>query len=245
MRRYGLIGYPLAQSFSKKYFDEKFEKEGLTDCRFDNFPIASIDELLPEVLHAYPDLCGLAVTIPYKQQVLPFLHSAANIPEGLTACNCIKIIDGKLYGYNTDYIGFGKSFTPFLQPHHTRALVLGNGGATAAVIYVLKKLDIGYDIVSRRIHDQSTLTYSDIDKNIMEENTVIINTTPLGMFPVNDSCPAIPYEFITGRHFLYDLVYNPAKTLFLQQGEERGATIKNGADMLVLQAEENWRIWNR
>lgn len=244
MRCYGLIGYPLAQSFSKKYFDEKFEKEGLTDCRFDNFPIASIDELLPEVLNAYPDLCGLAVTIPYKQQVLPFLHSTANIPEGLTACNCIKIISGKLHGYNTDYIGFEKSFTPFLQPHHTRALVLGNGGATAAVIYVLKKLNIGYDIVSRRIHDQSTLTYSDIDKKVMEEHTIVINTTPLGMFPANDSCPAIPYEFITERHFLYDLVYNPAKTLFLQQGEKRGATIKNGADMLILQAEENWRIWN-
>ena len=244
MLRYGLIGYPLAQSFSKKYFDEKFEKKGLTDCRFDNFPIASIDELLPEVLNAYPDLCGLAVTIPYKQQVLPFLYSTANIPEGLTACNCIKIIEGNYTGITPIISALKKVLLLSCSRIIPSALVLGNGGATAAVSYVLKKLNIGYDIVSRRIHDQSTLTYSGIDKKIMEENTVIINTTPLGMFPVNDSCPTIPYEFITERHFLYDLVYNPEKTLFLQKGEERGSAIKNGADMLVLQAEENWRVWN-
>lgn len=243
MRLFGLIGYPLTQSFSKKYFDEKFDREGYDGCRFENFPITSINKL-PYILRDNPELEGLAVTIPYKQQVLPYLDSTLNIPEGLKACNCINIIDGKLIGYNTDHTGFERSFKPLLKPHHRKALVLGNGGATAAVAFVLKKLDIRYEIVSRKKHDGSTLTYSDLDKKIMQEHPVIINTTPLGMYPEINDCPPIPYSFITKEHFLYDLVYNPEKTLFLQKGEERGSLVKNGADMLVLQAEENWRIWN-
>ena len=243
MRLFGLIGYPLAQSFSKKYFDEKFGIEGLTDCRFQNFSIASIEEF-PKLLSANSDLQGIAVTIPYKQAVLKYLDSTVDIPEGLQACNCIRIKDGKLSGYNTDHIGFEKSLLPLLKPHHQKALILGNGGAAEAVIYSLKRLNIGYSIVSRKIHKGSSLTYADINENIIKEHTLIINTTPLGMYPKTDEAPEIPYQFISNRHLLYDLVYNPKKTLFLQKGEERGAVIKNGFEMLVLQAEENWQIWN-
>lgn len=243
MRLFGLIGYPLSHSFSKKYFTEKFEQEGLTDCRYELFPIATINEL-PGVLNKHPELEGLNVTVPYKRQVLSFLHSANNIPEEVGACNCIDIKDGKLVGYNTDIIGFEKSFTPLLKPQHKKALVLGNGGAAEAVVFVLKKLTIDLIIVSRELHGNSALTYKDIDEQVMKECNVIINTTPLGMYPNEKSCPSIPYQFISGQHLLYDLVYNPAKTLFLQKGEELGAAIKNGEEMLILQAEESWNIWN-
>ena len=241
MRLFGLIGYPLAQSFSKKYFDEKFSREGMTDCVFNNFPIDTI-AAFPRLLNEHPELEGLAVTIPYKQSVLAYLHEV-NIPEGLNACNCIQISKGRLTGYNTDYIGFEKSFTPLLSSHHTRALVLGNGGATAAVIYVLRQLQIPYKIVSRQLHNGSSLTYDQVDAACIAEHTIIINTTPVGMYPHTEEFPLIPYTFITNRHLLYDLVYNPGRTLFLQKGEERGAQVKNGGDMLVYQAEENWKIW--
>ncbi len=244
MRLYGLIGYPLAQSFSKKYFTEKFESEGLTDCRFENFELASLATFREDVITPHPDLSGLAVTIPYKQAIIPFLDSTENLPPGLHACNCIQVKNGKLIGFNTDHIGFQKSLAPLLQPHHSKALVLGNGGATAAVIYALKNLHIGFSIVSRSLHHGSTCTYADLSRKVMEEHPVIINTTPLGMYPDSNSFPPIPYEWISDRHLLYDLVYNPEKTVFLQHGEAKGAIIKNGADMLVLQAEENWKIWN-
>ena len=243
MRLFGLIGYPLSHSFSKKYFTKKFEQEELTDCRYELFPLASINEL-PGILHKHPELEGLNVTVPYKRQVLSFLDSSNNIPAGVNACNCIHIKYGKLVGYNTDVIGFEKSFTPLLKPHHKKALVLGNGGSSAAVVYVLKRLAIDLIIVSRELHNNSSLTYKDIDERMMKECNVIINTTPLGMSPNENSCPPIPYQFISKDHLLYDLVYNPAKTLFLQKGEERGAAIKNGEEMLMLQAEESWRIWN-
>jgi shikimate dehydrogenase len=243
MRLFGLIGYPLSHSFSEKYFNEKFEKEGLTDCRFENFPIPSIDGF-PKLLIDNPELKGLAVTIPYKQLVLPYLDSVEHIPNGLNACNCIKIQNGKLTGFNTDHIGFEKSLTPLLRSHHKSALILGNGGATEAVAYVLNKLGIEFDIVSRKLHNGSSLIYTDIDEQLVKENLLIINTTPLGMYPRIDEYPSIPYSAITDKHLLYDLVYNPEKTLFLQKGEERGAVIKNGYEMLVLQAEENWKVWN-
>jgi shikimate dehydrogenase len=242
MRLFGLIGYPLSHSFSRNYFSEKFEKEGINGCRYELFPLATIEELKP-LLEKNPELDGLNVTIPYKKQVLPYLDES-RLPEGLSACNCINIINGKLVGYNTDTTGFEKSLVPLLKTYHQKALVLGNGGATAAVVFVLNKLGINYDIVSRKKHDLSTLTYRDINKKIITENLLIINTTPLGMQPDTDSCPDIPYQFLSNKHLLYDLVYNPAKTLFLQKGEEQGATIKNGEEMLLLQAEESWRIWN-
>jgi shikimate dehydrogenase len=242
MRLFGLIGYPLSHSFSKKYFIEKFEKEEITECSYELFPIKTIDEL-PVLLKKHPELEGLNITIPYKKQVLPFLHSS-HIPAELDACNCINIIEGKLVGYNTDVTGFEKSIKPLLKSYHKKALILGNGGATAAVVFALQKLRIEAAIVSRKIHNGSAFTYKDIDKKVIEGNTVIINTTPLGMYPNVSEYPDIPYRFITDQHLLYDLTYNPVKTLFLEKGEERGAMIKNGEEMLILQAEESWRIWN-
>jgi shikimate dehydrogenase len=244
MRLFGLIGYPLAQSFSKKYFDAKFEKEGLTDCRFENFPIESVDAVR-KMISGNPQLEGLAVTIPHKRSVLSLLDSDAGIPKGLNACNCLRIQNGKLHGYNTDYIGFEKSFAPLLKKHHEKALVLGNGGATEAVVFVLKRLGLSFDIVSRQLHNGSTMVYSNVDKEVIASHQVLINTTPLGMFPSTDQCPPIPYSSISNHHLLFDLVYNPQKTMFLRKGEEQGATIKNGEEMLVIQAEENWKIWNK
>ena len=243
MRRFGLIGYPLTHSFSKKYFTEKFQREGIIDAVYELYPIKDIYELR-DILKSNPDLQGLNVTIPYKQLVLRHLHSSANIPDGLRACNCIKIEKGKAIGYNTDVIGFEKSFKPELKPFHKRALILGNGGATAAVALILDQLNIAYKIVSRKIHNGSSLTYDDLDSSILQAHTVIINTTPLGMYPDVDSAPSIPYQFLSPRHYLFDLIYNPTKTSFLKKGEEQGANIKNGLEMLELQAEESWRIWN-
>lgn len=242
MRLFGLIGYPLSHSFSEKYFSEKFSKEGITDCRYTLFPIRTIEELFT-LLKNYPELEGLNVTIPYKKQVLAFLDNSW-IPAGVDACNCINIVNGKLIGYNTDITGFEKSLQSLLKSYHKKALVLGNGGAASAVLFVLRKLNIEFSIVSRKIHDDSSMVYGDITREIMKEHSLIINTTPLGMNPDTDTCPSIPYKYISKEHLLYDLVYNPVKTLFLQKGEERGAAIKNGEEMLKLQAEESWRIWN-
>lgn len=243
MRLFGLIGYPLSHSFSKRYFTEKFKQEKRQDCRYELFPLQSITELT-SLLDDNPFLEGLNVTIPYKKQVLGFLHEKKGIPAGLEACNCIRIREGQLSGYNTDVIGFRKSLQPLLQPQHKKALILGNGGAAAAVAHVLRQQGIICQVVSRELQRGSSLTYQGLDKGIMEEYNLIINTTPLGMYPNEDNCPAIPYEFLSKGHLLYDLVYNPVKTLFLKRGEEQGAAIKNGEEMLVLQAEESWRIWN-
>jgi shikimate dehydrogenase len=243
MRLFGLIGYPLTHSFSKKYFTEKFEREGLTDCRYELFPIKSVYDI-KEIQKEHPNLEGLNVTIPYKQLVLKYLQSTEGIPEGIGACNCIKIEKEKLTGFNTDITGFEISLRQSLLPHHKRALVLGNGGAAAAVVYVLRKLGIQYDIVSRRIHDDSTLTYDDIDEQTITRSQLIINTTPLGTHPNIDNAPDIPYQFLTSHHYLFDLIYNPDKTKFLEKGEERGAIVKNGYEMLLIQAEESWKIWN-
>lgn len=244
IRLFGLIGYPLTHSFSKKYFEEKFEQEGLTNCRFENFSIQSIYEIKDILRDNGTLLNGLAVTIPYKQLVLSYLDSMEGIPDEISACNCIKINNGKLIGYNTDWIGFEKSFTPLLKEYHKKALVLGNGGASIAICFVLRNLGIDFEIVSRKLHNSSTLTYDDLTADIIKEYKIIINTTPLGTFPVVNEFPLIPYIGITSNHYLFDLVYNPEKTMFLQKGEEAGATIKNGSDMLIIQANENWRIWN-
>lgn len=240
MRLFGLIGHPLTHSFSKRYFTEKFEREGKKDCRYELFPITAIDEL-PKIL-AETGLAGLNVTIPYKKQVLSYLHDTSHL-QGVEACNCIRIHEHQLTGFNTDIFGFEKSIGPLLKPHHQKALVLGNGGATAAVLAGLKNLGIEPTIVSRILHTTSNLTYADIDRHIVEEHTVIINTSPVGMYPHVLDCPAIPYQYLSEKHLLFDLVYNPEKTLFLLKGEEMGATVKNGEEMLMLQAEESWRVW--
>jgi shikimate dehydrogenase len=243
MKLYGVIGYPLGHSFSKKYFTQKFTREGITDCRYELFPITSLDEL-KDILKQYPEIAGINITIPYKQQVLRYLYSAEHIPLGLRACNCIKIVNGNLFGYNTDVIGFERSLLPQLKNYHNNALILGNGGAAEAVRFVLNKLNIVVKTVSRKLHDGSDLTYADLNEKIMSENLLVVNTTPLGTFPNTGECADIPYQYLTARHFLYDLVYNPEKSLFLQKGEEYGAAIKNGHEMLVIQAEESWNIWN-
>ncbi len=243
MRLFGLIGYPLSHSFSKNYFTQKFEAERHADCRYELFPIANIQKL-PELLQQHPDLVGLNVTIPYKQQVLAFLNDSSNLPDTLQACNCIRIRNGMLEGFNTDAIGFEHSIVPLLQPHHERALVLGNGGASQAVMYVLHKLNIPFEVVSRKLHQGSTITYDELNFSVMRHHHLIINTTPLGTFPNVQECPPIPYDSLTEKHLLYDLVYNPAETVFMAQGKARGAEVKSGYDMLVGQAEASWRIWN-
>lgn len=241
MQLYGLIGYPLSHSFSKKYFDEKFMKDGITDASFKNFSIENIS-LLHDIL-AQRNLRGLAVTIPYKKAVIDFLYNSTDEVKQMGACNCIKIKDGKLLGHNTDVIGFEKSFIKKLKPHHTKALILGTGGAAAAVEFVLQKLNIGYEFVSRKKAGTQFL-YQELNENILNKYPVIINATPIGTFPDVDEAPAIPYQFITSQHYLFDLVYNPAETKFLQLAKQNGATIQNGYEMLELQAEENWKIWN-
>ena len=243
MKLYGLIGYPLGHSFSKKYFTEKFSKEGITDCAYNNFSIPAIGEL-KDIISDHPQLCGFNITIPYKQAVITFLDDTSHLPKGLTACNCVKIESGKLIGYNTDVVGFEQSLWPLLNSNHKKALILGNGGAAEAVKFVLNKLQIGFKVVSRKLHDDTNITYEEIDENILTDHLLIVNTTPLGTFPNTEKCPDIPYQFITSNHYLFDLVYNPAKTLFLQRGEALGALIKNGSDMLQIQAEESWKIWN-
>lgn len=242
MPLYGLIGYPLSHSFSKKYFNEKFEREGLTDYRYENFPITSIDKL-QEVFAANPDLAGLNITIPYKEQVLPFLHEQSEAVKQVGACNCIKIVDGRLYGFNTDVIGFEQTLDTKLQPHHKKALVLGSGGASKAVQFVLMKKGIDFLVVSRG-DNPLFISYNRLTTEILQEYTLIINTTPIGMQPNKDVFPSIDYAAISNRHYLYDLIYNPDKTLFLQKGEEMGAVIQNGAQMLIIQADESWKIWN-
>ena len=242
MKVYGIIGYPLGHSFSQKYFTEKFIKEAIPDCSYQVFPLQTVAGL-KDLIAANPQLYGLNITIPHKQTVVNLLDDISHLPQHLNACNCIKIEEGKLTGYNTDVIGFEQSLLPQLKNHHTHALILGNGGAAEAVKFVLAKLHIPYKVVSRKLHNSADIIYGNLDENIIAANTLIINTTPLGTFPNTGECPDIPYQYITAQHLLYDLVYNPSKTLFLKKGEEHGAAIKNGYDMLVLQAEESWKIW--
>jgi shikimate dehydrogenase len=190
------------------------------------------------------ELRGLNVTIPYKEQVLPFLQFENEVVGGIRACNCIRIEAGRLYGYNTDVVGFERSLAAKLEPHHERALVLGAGGAAKAVEYVLRKRGIGYRMVTRRPRPGSSdLGYESVDAAVLATHTLIVNTTPLGMHPKVEECPPLPYAALTSRHYLFDLIYNPVRTQFLLRGEERGAVVENGYDMLILQAEESWRIW--
>lgn len=242
MKRYGLIGKSLVHSFSKDFFQKKFAAEQIAECSYDNFELPSID-LLPSFLQNNPDVKGLNVTIPYKEQVIDFLHEQSPVVETIGACNCIRIDDGKLAGFNTDVVGFEKSLLKKLQPHHRGALILGTGGASKAVAYVLKEMGIGYYFVSRKKKDNE-LGYEDLNREIFETHHLIINCTPLGTSPNVHEDPPIPYQYLNHKHLLFDLIYNPPKTKFLTEGEKRGATIMNGYEMLVLQAEESWKIWN-
>jgi shikimate dehydrogenase len=244
MKLYGLIGYPLGHSFSKQYFTEKFLREGLPDCYFEAFPISSIDQF-PGLLQQNKELMGLGVTIPYKEQVLRFVTELSDEVKYIGAANCIKVAAEKTIAYNTDIIGFRDSFCKLLQPKHKKALILGTGGASKAVQYVLKKSHFDYTVVTRTENNRAGyIPYKMIDKQVMKEHLVVINCTPLGTWPNTDTCPDIPYHLVTLNHYFYDLVYKPEKTLFLQQAEQKGAIIKNGFEMLIIQSEANWNIWN-
>jgi shikimate dehydrogenase len=187
----------------------------------------------------------LNVTIPYKKKVIRFLDEGSEAVKKIVACNCIIIKSGRLIGYNTDVTGFERSLLSLLQPHHTKALVLGTGGAAAAIKFVLNKLKIDFVFVSRyKKIGKGFITYPNVTADVLKEYTLIINTTPLGMYPNVNECPAIPYQYLTNRHYLFDCIYNPAETIFLKKGKERGAITKNGEEMLIIQAEESWKIWN-
>jgi len=241
MRQFGLIGYPLSHSFSQKYFSEKFLREHINDAEFLNLPIPQIEDV-EKIFADYLLLKGLSVTIPYKKSVIKYLDEVDDTVKKINACNCIKIHQHKKTGYNTDVIGFEKSFIKNLKPHHTKALILGTGGAASAIEFVLKKLGIDYLFVSRK--SSQNITYNDVSAETIKEFTIIINCTPLGTFPNTEEAPQLPYQFLNADNYLFDLVYNPPLTKFLQHGKSAGCIIQNGYEMLVIQAEENWKIWN-
>jgi shikimate dehydrogenase len=247
MRKFGLIGYPLGHSFSKGFFTEKFKKENITGCVYDNYPIESID-LLPSLIKDNPELIGLNITIPYKEQVIPLVDKIDEKAFKIGAVNTLKIYrsdsDFQIEGYNTDCYGFEQPLKKVLKKYHKKALILGTGGASKAVRYVLQSLGIEYLNVSRNKTGDKTISYKHVTTEIIHEYQIIINTSPLGMFPGINSFPDIPYDFLTEKHILYDLIYNPEKTLFLKKGELKKATLINGLPMLYLQAEKSWEIWN-
>lgn len=242
-RKYGLIGFPLSHSFSKGFFAEKFAKEHIVNTQYENYPIESVDQF-HQLWQQEPQLEGMNITIPHKKAVIPFLDHTSTVVNAINACNCIRKYNGKLYGYNTDVIGFEKSLQPFLQPHHQKALILGTGGAAAAVAWVLQKLGISFKYVSRSSNGEEVISYEAFNNTILHEHLLIINTSPVGMYPHVNEAPNLNYEALTDKHHLYDLIYNPAETLFLTKGKERGASIQNGLEMLHLQAEASWEIWN-
>lgn len=247
MEKYGLIGYPLGHSFSKTYFNQKFVAEKI-NAEYVNFEIPDVKEL-KNVLKENPDLRGLNVTLPYKTQVISLLDEMDEDARVIGAVNVIKFTKGlfgktKLKGYNSDVIGFRQSIEPLLDHSHRKALVLGTGGASRAVFHGLKQLGLAITLVSRK-PGSGCITYNTITPKIMEQYTVIVNTTPLGMYPKVDECPDIPYNLLTDKHLLYDLLYNPDETLFMKKGKEKGAVVKNGLEMLLLQAFAAWEIWQK
>lgn len=245
MDLYGLIGHPLGHSFSKKFFNEKFQNE-MIDAEYRNFDIDTIKSF-PTIIEEHSNLRGLNVTIPYKELIIPYLDELSEDAQAIGAVNVIKISRNHggvhLKGYNSDVIGFTDSIRPLLKPFHKKALILGTGGASKAIRYGLYKLGFETCFVSRR-PKEGMLTYSDLTADIMAEYTVIVNCSPVGMFPHTDERPDLPYQFIGSHHILYDLVYNPDETLFMKSGKEQGATTKNGLEMLILQARAGWNFWN-
>jgi shikimate dehydrogenase len=243
MKQYGVIGNPLHHSYSKAYFNEKFQEQAI-DARYDNYLLPTIKDVM-KVLNDTPNLCGLNVTIPYKEQVMEYLDEIDDEAKEIGAVNVIKITEknGKrfLKGYNSDWFGFTEAIKPFLKPHHTHALILGTGGASKGILYALKKLKINTQFVSR--DPSKGLTYKQLTKEILQQYTIVVNTTPVGTFPEVKHCPPIPYHFLTDKHLVYDLIYNPIRTLFLHQAETRGATTCNGWQMFLNQAHKAYVIW--
>lgn len=238
---YGLVGKTLKHSFSQAYFSEKFEKENL-NADFQNFELPTIDSF-PDLIRNHPNIKGLSITIPYKETILPFLDAVD--PEALEigSVNSVQVKNGYTKGFNTDVIGFKSSIKPFLEHGMERALILGTGGASKAVAYALRQIGLDVMYVSRT-PKADQLGYSDINENVIKAFRLIVNTTPLGMYPDVESYPDLPYKHITGTHLLYDLTYNPALTAFLGHGKQRGAAVINGLSMLHIQAEASWEIWN-
>jgi len=240
--RFGLIGRNISYSFSRGYFTQKFSDLNLSGYTYENFDFQEIEEF-KTLIKEQSNIAGFSVTIPYKQEIIPYLDGLDTKAEKIGAVNTIKPTANGLIGYNTDIHGFQKSIEPFLKEHHKKALILGTGGASKAVAFVFEELGIAYKFVSRTAKENQ-LTYSELTKEIIEEYTVIVNSSPLGTFPNIKDKPAIPYQFLKDKHLLFDLIYNPEKTAFLQEGENAGAAICNGGKMLELQAEKAWEIWN-
>ncbi|MBS1730364.1 MAG: shikimate dehydrogenase [Bacteroidetes bacterium] len=241
MKTYGLIGFPLAHSFSEKFFTDFFKTHEIPAV-FKNFPLENAAEF-PLLIESNPEINGLAVTIPLKKSILPFIEKKSSEVQQSGACNCIKIKDGKTIGYNTDIVGFEQSFMPHILPHDKHVLILGTGGAAAAAAYVCKKNNIDFLYVSRR-KKENAITYEEIDENCMKKFSVIINATPIGQFPDVQDFPSIPYHLIHQKHYCFDMIYNPAHTQFLIKSAAHGARIQNGRQMLEIQAKENWKIWS-
>lgn len=245
MRLFALIGWPLGHSFSKKYFTEKFEKEGIPDARFELLPLENISDF-PALVKSHPDLHGLSVTIPHKQKVIPFLDELDQTAEQVGAVNCIRVENGRLKGFNTDAIGFEGSMAPHLEKFTAAqkaqtACILGTGGASKAVAYVLRKFKIPYQFVSRRPSGPASCNYEDLTGM---RPSLVINCTPVGTFPDTEEMPPVPLNIFHAHQLVYDLIYNPAETLFLRQARQRGSIVQNGMEMLHLQAEAAWEIWN-
>jgi shikimate dehydrogenase len=243
-RQFGLIGKNINYSFSKKYFTEKFVLGNLTDCTYENFDIQFIEEF-PAIIANNPNLKGLNVTIPYKEAIIPYLNKLSQSASQIGAVNVIRFTKkGKLKGYNSDYYGFMESLEPLLQPHHKKALILGTGGAAKAVSFALDRLGILYTFVTRE-EKEGMIDYDRINATTFDNHQIIINCTPIGTAPNTKEFPPIPYNFFTEKHIAFDLIYNPEETQFLKKAKKKGAITKNGYEMLVLQAEKAWKIWNK
>ncbi|HEX2969225.1 MAG TPA: shikimate dehydrogenase [Bacteroidales bacterium] len=246
MRKYGLIGFPLGHSFSKKYFTEKFQSENIVDCSYENFPIKDIDQL-PDLIENEPELVGFNVTVPHKSDVIKYLSYISPEAKEIGAVNVVKVHRNEnsysLSGFNSDVYGFTMSILPWLKSRSGNALILGTGGSSKAVSFALRKIGMNVTLVSRR-NSPDGITYNDINSDITEKTDIIVNTTPLGMYPDIEGKPPINYDLLNSTHIIYDLVYNPELTAFLREGQERGCVVVNGLRMLHLQAEKAWEIWN-
>lgn len=242
--KFGIIGKDISYSFSRKYFLEKFKKMGFDNYQYYNFDIPEIEEFPFLLYHREDEFRGLNVTIPYKEAIIKYLDEVESEAQKIGAVNTIKVTeDNRLIGYNTDVYGFQKSIEPLLKSHHKKALILGTGGASKAIAYVFNKLNIAYKFVSRS-ENENMLTYEMLDAEMMGEYSIIVNCSPIGTYPNVEEAPAIPYQYLSEKNLLYDLIYNPSETKFLLEGKKHGASIKNGLEMLELQAEKSWEIWN-
>lgn len=242
--KFGLIGRNISYSFSRKYFAEKFALLHFDNCEYVNFDLPKIEDF-PQLLKDTKGLRGLNVTIPYKEEIVPYLDALSKNARKIGAVNTITISKNKkIKGYNTDYYGFKKALLPLLEEHHTKALILGTGGASKAIAFALRKLKIEFDYVSRTPSEYE-LSYDELTADVFKEYTIVINTTPLGTHPKVDECPPLDYSLFTAKHIAFDLVYNPEETTFMKKAKEQGAKIQNGYEMLVFQAEKAWRIWNK